>query len=524
MENKIIYYFLFVILFTSCYKENLNEDETKVEENVNYIKEGSITLGKKLMNPYSLKNMQLAYNSLYKKKKLKESIVLSPTHYYIRFLPSDSFEYNLLKSDTNLVLFSYPLDYEISEGEQYHDPSLPNYQITWQYTKVPVNYCFPNIYYEVLDTLFMPMEINVDSSKLKSKKLFKDIWDELLEESLILTNNLEKNEHKIQLKGSKWNPSATIKVWDDLIKQYIPLVGAKIRVRHFLHWDTELTDANGYAKLESFRYSVNYSIVWERANWDIRDGWYVQAYYNGPKLKGHWELNIDGGKSIKYASIHRAAVRIFYGENLGLPRPISYNTYVHKICYIDDKGTGDYWANVGNGLLPDIRIYGKDPYTGDDKSTIRIFRTTSHEFGHAIQCLLMGNIQFWQVSKIIYESWADAVEWAITNKEYNDLGLILPFYIQSDMDHQDTWPYKNADNAYSPLFIDLIDDLNQYEIYGNNKPNDNVKGYSISQLAQIALKSYGLTSLRDNLKKNKPNNVTDKQIDDLFTKYYEIWK
>ncbi|MEJ5266030.1 MAG: hypothetical protein WHT29_12000, partial [Bacteroidales bacterium] len=65
MENKIIYYFLFVILFTSCYKENLNEDETKVEENVNYIKEGSITLGKKLMNPYSLKNMQLAYNFKY---------------------------------------------------------------------------------------------------------------------------------------------------------------------------------------------------------------------------------------------------------------------------------------------------------------------------------------------------------------------------------------------------------------------------------------------------------------------------
>jgi len=520
--------FALLILNNACQKDDLSK-ATPIEE-INSSKDGEIIVGEKLENPYSLKNMQRAYESLKSNLGLKSAEILEPTHYYVRFLPNDTSEYNALKADTTLMLFSYPLDCEISEGEFFHDPSLPNEQITWQYTKVPISYVFGNVRYEILEELYIPIE--TEDAGLKSASAIN--WYDLLDESMRITGNLDK-EIKIQsetggtqLKGllpSKWNPSATIKVWDDVMGKSIPLVGAKVRARHLLHWDTEITNNAGYAKLESFRYSVNYSIVWERAHWDIRDGWFIQAYYNGPNSKkGHWDLDITGGKSIKYATIHRAAHRHVYGDNLGMLRPVNPLVSVHKICYIDDKGTGDYWANVGGGILPDIRIYGKDSYTGKDKTTDVIFRTTCHELGHAVQCINMGNIQFWQVSKIIYESWADAVEWALTLKEYEELGVKIPSYIINNMNKQMSWPYANDDNAYSPMFIDLVDDYNQKNVYGNNYPDDKVTGYTMANLSRIALNSYGLSSLKSTLKNRKPQDVTDAQIDLLFKRYEEVWK
>ncbi len=136
----------------------------------------------------------------------------------------------------------------------------------------------------------------------------------------------------------------------------------------------------------------------------------------------------------------------------------------------------------------------------------------------------MGNIKYWQVSKIIYESWADAVEWALTHQEYNELGLIYSRNPVNNLNRQD-WPYTGISQEYSSLFIDLNDNYNQSK---NNKgskkyPNDNVTGYSMSKLSSIVAKSYGLTSLKRNLKANKPYRVTDSQINELFKRYEEVW-
>lgn len=529
--KAIIKFSLFTFALLTINSACQKDDSGKVteEKEINTSKEGEIIVGAKIENPYSLKNMQSAYESLTSNLGLKSAEVLEPTHYYVRFLPKDTSEYNALKADTTLTLFCYPLDCELSEGDFYHDKSLPENQITWQYTKVPISYVFGRVHYEILEELYIPVETEVGDLKSGSSLS----WYNLLDESMKITGNLDKeitiqNEsNDAHLKGlfpSKWNPSATILVWDDVLGKSIPLVGAKVKARHWLHWDTKITNSDGYAKLEKFRYSVNYSIVWERAHWEIRDGWFVQAYFNGPNGKrNHWDLNITSGKSLKYATMHRAAHRHIYGDNIGMLRPIHPLFPVHKICYIDDSGTGDYWANMGGGIFPDIRIYGKTK-SGNNKSTDLIFRTTAHELGHAVQCLNMGNIKFWQVSKIIYESWADAVEWALTIKEYEDLGVTIPKYILNEMSKQNYWPYSNSDNAYSPLFIDLVDDINQKIIHGGDRPDDSVSGYTMDKLSRIALKSYSLSSLKSSLKNNKPSGISDEQIDQLFVKYEEVWK
>lgn len=527
------FYFYYVIAFvglivTSCDKNMIDLEQIAIENQSSPL---LITRVRKLENPYSVANMKRAYLSLQNDGLMKAPLNIEATHLYVRFLPKDSADLETLKKDTTLILFSYPLDYQLTEGEKYIDSTLLGNDFTWLYTRVPVGYISPISGYEVLEDLYLP---NVEESpihqakQLRNSASFNESWNILEERSLVLSGNSQVSSmpQGMQRASSKWWPHATIRVFDDVANAFIPLQGVKVRARWWFNWESGITDSTGVATMSgSFTGKLDWSIVWERANWDIRDGWFSQAYYNGPNgTKSHWNLDINSGKSKAYANIHRAAFRHFYGDNLGMLRPINFNVPVQKICYIDSKGTGDYWANVGGGLVPDIRIYGKDSNTGNDKTSVLIFRTTSHELGHAVQCVNMGNIQFWQVSKIIYESWADAVEWALTLREYADLGVTIPSVTLSIMDKQSRWPYTNSDNAYSPLFIDLVDNLNQNSVHGGSRPNDDVTGYTMSNLSRIALKSYGLFSLKTNLKKNMPTGVSDVHIDSLFNKYEEVWK
>lgn len=73
--------------------------------------------------------MTTAWNNLYQQTYQ----VLPATHWYVRFLPAQAAEMRTLV-DLGLILFDYPLDYEILEqGDLYHDPSIPSDEITWQY-------------------------------------------------------------------------------------------------------------------------------------------------------------------------------------------------------------------------------------------------------------------------------------------------------------------------------------------------------------------------------------------------------
>jgi hypothetical protein len=139
--------FALLTITSACQKDDLGK--LTAENEINSSKDGQIIVGAKLENPYSLKNMQRAYDSLKSNLGLKSAEILEPTHYYVRFLPKDTSEYNALKADTTIMLFSYPLDCEVSEGDSFHDSSLPSEQITWQYTKVPINYVFGNVSYEI---------------------------------------------------------------------------------------------------------------------------------------------------------------------------------------------------------------------------------------------------------------------------------------------------------------------------------------------------------------------------------------
>jgi hypothetical protein len=137
-----------------------------------------------------------------------------------------------------------------------------------------------------------------------------------------------------------------------------------------------------------------------------------------------------------------------------------------------------------------------------------------------------GYIQYSQVQNSIAESWPVAVEWFITQKEYQERGLgdySTPFYnvnanFPIDWGHQRWFP-GGILNDYSCVFIDLIDNFNQgANNYGGL--TDNVQGYALGGIESGFLKHvYGYTSLRDELKANKPPGVLDSQIDEMMNQY-----
>ena len=505
--------------------------------------DGMMVLGQELQDPYKLSNMQQAYANITGAKAQ-----LQPTHLYIRFLPKNEEELYLLK---NIDLFNFPLHYEIIQnGDCYHDPELPAEAITWQYAVIPIDTRIPeNIQHELIYEVFIP---NYDTDGSKSG-LLEAIEDEAIR-LCGYSDKLQQNASKGLF--SKWTPSGTIKVWDDVLLKYIPIHGAKVQVRWLTHIEKDFTDANGNFSTSSFRFDVNYSIKWERADFDIRSGNWGQAWYNGPKLGSAWYLNIDkGGMSWVYAHIFRAAHMYYYGHSSwGIKSPPKDGKLLKqsiKIGAMDKSGTSHYFDFNKFFTTPQIKVFRYDS-DGSEQASIDLFATTIHELAHASHwemCYSYGQyvVDYIFRKAIIPESWASCVEYVITNDVYINPHLTK----KSDWDYDkygDLQNRKTADfkkSGYMPLFIDCIDDINQREEISFLYPIDRVSGYTLAQIESVLYWSYqqlspvavidpigiadpigliynsfGLRIIRNNLK-SMYNNPTSEYIDELFDNYLD---
>ncbi len=521
-----------VVVISSCEKtEVLSEPVQKRRTG-----DGEIIVGEKVESPFLLRNMQRSIDSLSTRSGLRSKIILEPTHLYVRFLPLDTTEYERLVADKTLDLDPYPLDRKLTEGDSYHDPSLPQGAITWQYTVVPVEYNLKDlgITYEILEELYILDEnidredISVSDSQLRSTNSTKFTWKMLVQEALIQTGI-----GKATLR-SKWTPAATIKAYDDLMEKYIPIQGVKVRIRYFSFLKAyHYTDVNGNVTFDDKRTSVEYSIEWERDMWDIRDDG-TQAYYHGPNQKGRWNLNIGTGtqKSLHYSAIHRALYKYYYGDCCGLVRPskslkISYQT--GRDPDGDLGSTKPSIVRTWNWIFSAIKIYEKSLIKENGKVKERIspvsvvFSTTLHELAHASHACRMTKSGYDNTSRFVKDSWAVAVEWYLDLDEYQKLRLndYDMFLLENKKDMQN-WPNTNRSHCYSSLFIDMVDSYNQ----GNDnseRPYDVISGYSMGLIDSklVTLKNY--TDVEIFMKGNAPANVTINQINKFLKLYKEKW-
>lgn len=570
---------VFVVILSSCHKdeflytpqESVKQNEIRKESQL--FEEGIMILGEPLENPYSVENMQKALENM--ESQLKSAVKVETTHFYVRFRPKSEQELEILNRDSTLDIYDYPLDVEIKKGgTHYHDPTIPENEITWQYTVVPVDYSFPKIQFQKLANLFLPEE-GGELIETKSASINHFDWLKIENEALRITGNLSDNEIKgVRLKSTSWRPAGTIRVWDDLISSststrkvfdhyeyydcetgnpvdpsnndpilkvavipedeyctravyryetittnshFIPLEGVEVRARRWFTTHKGYTDSNGNFTCDgTFERDANYSIKWERHDFDIRDGSYGQAYYNGPKQTGDWNLDIaESGtpKSFLFAHIFRGAYTYYYqNHRWGIKTP-------------DDKGFLEQRLHIGGRVESNFASHFFDFNAlwqsatvlihQNGKNSQGIFGTTIHELAHVSHWDAGGFSDInWLLDKRMTESWAEGVEAVITNEIYgtsnyntNQNRTIAAMTNGGDFD------------GYTSIVWDLIDDVNQRtDLHGGSAAyvNDQVYGYTLSQIEDALPSLLGSWWVwRTNLVENY-NNPTEEHVSELF--------
>ena len=249
---------LVALLAVSCSKEEVHS-----ERGVDYaygkdLTHEMIVLGDRLENPYKTENIKNALKSWYPTKA--DRVDVKTTDLYVRFLPSNDQEYEALES-MGIHLVDHPLDYDILvDGDWYHDPVVPEGEMTWQYAVVGPDFKFPDIKYEIIDECFIA-EHNTGTRADEGVD-----WEAVERQSYILTGNADKVPEPMTKASGKVIPSGRITIVDDHANGGKPfgVAGVKISCNSFVKFDHCYTDRDGYYQMKNtFSSDLRYRLVFE---------------------------------------------------------------------------------------------------------------------------------------------------------------------------------------------------------------------------------------------------------------------
>lgn len=207
------------------------------------VEHGMIVLGERLEDPYTVDNVKRALRSLYPTRA--ERIDVEATDLYIRFLPGDDDACNRLAA-LGVQMIDHPVDYRIvREGDYYHDPSLDEDAITWQYAVVPHDFVFPeDIPYELIDRCYITEH---DRTATRSETGIN--WAAVERESFRLTGNGALLLPDTRAESVK--PSGRITVVDPNAHGGKPfgVAGVKVSCNCFVKFSSTYCDRDGYYEI-----------------------------------------------------------------------------------------------------------------------------------------------------------------------------------------------------------------------------------------------------------------------------------
>ena len=216
-----------------------------------------IVLGEQLEDPYSVSYMTKALQNIQPNGRT----ALEPTDFYVRFLPKDDAQLQKLL-DAGLELIDHPMDYRIiRDGDWYHDPDVPEGNITWQYAVVPVDFPFPSdVRYERLDDCY----IAEHDPATKGSGID---WDAVEREAFRLSGN-ENLLAQLSKAGESGSPKGRIAIVDPALDDEPEGVkGVKVFVNSFVKFAVTYTDDEGYYKIaRRFNSEPRYRLVFQNVN------------------------------------------------------------------------------------------------------------------------------------------------------------------------------------------------------------------------------------------------------------------
>ncbi|MFN7100783.1 MAG: hypothetical protein ACK4M4_10445, partial [Flavobacterium sp.] len=114
--------------------DQTNHSNVQTIDDLKPYSDDELVLGKKLEIPYKLSIVEKSQNNLKSKNKDYKPIKIEENYYYVRFLPKNEEEYDLINSDPTINTFDHPLDYEIiKHGNKYKDPQFKNSKYSYIY-------------------------------------------------------------------------------------------------------------------------------------------------------------------------------------------------------------------------------------------------------------------------------------------------------------------------------------------------------------------------------------------------------
>ena len=330
-----------------------------------------IVLGGKIKNPYTVKNMQSAfnyYNSIIGNSHFINKIVKA-TSLYIKITPRTIEDLEKLDNLDNvdaenaLTMQDYPMDYKIiTEGDYYVDPINESDLFYPIYTVIPVGYQLPSgINYEVLDELYEPSdeEYDIETVSLVFSDFTEDleaddilVTTETLPEYLISSNNAANNSGLSLgsfMSRRKFTPEGYVMVQntDPVTNDFVPLMQAKISYGRLVFWHYTYTQDSGYYHANhSYRGKVRVRAKWRgytatiRKTWNEILGFFVSDHlitldrHNNGETKyidygephtGAFGIDLEGGHLWYKGTVHNGLRKyVVYCDLNGISQTISY--------------------------------------------------------------------------------------------------------------------------------------------------------------------------------------------------------
>lgn len=449
---------------------------------------------------------------------------IEPTDLYVKVLTKTDAEQDLLESDSSLIWFAYPLNYEIAiPGWYYDDPSITDDSCSWQYGVVPIDYTLPSaLTVETIYSVFIP-DAATDYDQ------YEELYDLIEDRSLLLCGDTATDDE--QTKSTKWNPSAKISLWDEVKDSNVPLDGICVKVSKGCKTASAIANLSGECTFSTkFKKKVNYSIEWERHYWKIVSGKSRKSdQMTGPTKTGRWECVITSSDGSNYlrAVIHMAALVANYKTIWPVYRPYKKNRLgMHQKVKIRFNNTNNGYvrgmSQVGSDtdLGADIVIWGKNT-NGGYWDALSVFGSTLHELAHCSHAYYYDKLHsrgdFDEVNHFVSESWVRCVEWKVTSDYYN--GLLGNRGYRDGFQTWTTDSLRTINDVYTPVFIDLIDNFNQSGFY-DNAPYDVITGYTLKEIQDSILGSVrNCATLKSALLAHKMHNATESQIISLIHAY-----
>lgn len=441
-----------MLALTACNGNLFSTDSPDALQGEDTLQHEMIVLGDRLEDPYSVSNITKALYSLYATRA--DRVVVEPTDYYIRFLPGSEEEYEALE-DAELQLLDHPMDYEIlREGDYYHDPEIPEGDITWQYAVVRKGEEYPEwITHEIIDECYIPEHSET------TKADWID-WDEVEKEAFRLTGN--GNLLSPDLKGDESGcPAGTITIRDSSLpaeEQVSGVKGVKVSCNSFVKFAHAYTDDDGNYKIDKkFNSNPRYRIVFKnKAGFAIGFNLLLQpasASTLGKQASTGVSVEVNSSSDRKLFSrcvVNNSAYEYFEKcrkDDSAINTPPSNlriwlfqklktgsAVMLRQGVLLDKSKLGQYLGEYSFLLkifLPDITLglSGLDDYAG-------IYATTVHELAHASHFMQVGK-DYWDtyadfiISSFISSGFVTYGSGTEENHGYCEVGEMWAYYLES---------------------------------------------------------------------------------------------